>query len=103
SVKPMGRLAGKVALITGGARGQGRAIAEKFASEGADIAISDICEKVPGMQYPGASTEDLDTTRKLVEKQGRKCVTAVADVRELDAMQRFADAVVEEFGKIDIL
>lgn len=98
----MPRLEEKVALITGGARGQGRALAEKLAAEGADIAICDICEPLPTMQYAGATRADLDETRARVEALGRRCVAEVADVRDLAAMERFAQRTVDELGRIDI-
>ena len=92
----------KVALITGGARGQGRAIAEKLAAEGADVAICDICEPLPTMQYAGATREQLEETRRRVEALGRRCVAEVVDVRDLPAMERFARRTVEELGRIDV-
>lgn len=99
----MQRLTGKVALITGGARGQGRAIAEKFAGEGADIVICDVCERLPGMQYPGATRDELAETKRRVEAQGRRCIAEIADVRDLDALETLATRAVDELGKIDIL
>ena len=79
----MGRLDGKVAFITGGARGQGRAIAEKFSSEGADIVISDLGANVlKTIEYELGTHEELLETKKLVEKQGQRCVAELADVRD---------------------
>lgn len=99
----MQRLEDKVAFITGGARGQGRALAEKFASEGADIVISDLCEELPTTQYDGSTRDDLEQTRQLVEDQGRRCIAEVADVRDLAALEALAQRAVDELGKIDIL
>jgi SDR family mycofactocin-dependent oxidoreductase len=99
----MGRLKGKVAFITGGARGQGRAIAEKFAGEGADIVICDVCERLEGMQYPGATLDDLEETRRRVEAQGSRCIAEVADVRDLAALEVLARRAVDELGAIDVL
>jgi SDR family mycofactocin-dependent oxidoreductase len=99
----MGRLDDKVAFITGGARGQGRAIAEKLAGEGADIVICDLCEPLPTMQYPGATTADLDETRERVEALGRRCIADVVDVRDGMGLERLAARAVEELERIDIL
>ena len=98
-----GRLAGKVAFITGGARGQGRAIAEKFAGEGADIVVSDVCERLAGMQYPGATVDELDETRRRVEATGARCIAEVVDVRDLAALTALAGRAVDELGGLDIL
>jgi SDR family mycofactocin-dependent oxidoreductase len=98
----MNRLDGKVALISGGARGQGREIAVKFASEGADVIIFDLCHDLDTVAYPLGTKDDLAETAQLVEAQGRRCVSAVADVRdqaEIDAVVRDG---IETFGHIDI-
>ena len=78
----MGRVQGKVAFVTGAARGQGRSHAVRLAEEGADIIAVDLCQDIATIGYPMATPEDLDETAKLVEKTGRGIVTAQADVRE---------------------
>src|SRR3984957_4279307 len=78
----MGRLEGKVAFITGVARGQGRSHAVRLASEGADIIGIDICADIPSNNYSLATQEDLDETRALVEAKDRRIVATVADVRD---------------------
>jgi SDR family mycofactocin-dependent oxidoreductase len=98
-----GRFAGKVALITGGARGQGRAHAEQLAREGADIVICDIDAPVASVDYPLASAADLEETRRLVEQQGRRCLAVQADVRDAAAMNALVERAVKEFGKVDFL
>jgi SDR family mycofactocin-dependent oxidoreductase len=98
-----GRLHDKVAWITGGARGQGRAIATKFASEGADVVISDICAQVEDVPYPTASDADLIETKRLVESLGRRCLAEVADVRDQSALDRVVAAGISAFGGIDVL
>ncbi|MCW2496729.1 mycofactocin-coupled SDR family oxidoreductase [Jatrophihabitans sp.] len=98
----MGKLDGQVALITGGARGQGRAHAVLFAEEGADIAVCDICGETDA-PYSHSTIDDLEETRRLVEKAGGRCLTGQVDVRDLGAMQSFAADVIAEFGRIDIL
>jgi (+)-trans-carveol dehydrogenase len=99
----MGRLSGKVALITGGARGQGRAHAEKMAEEGADIVVTDICEQIGTVPYAMATQEDLDETVMLVEKHGRQCLGIKADARDAEAMTAAVEQTVGEFGHIDVL
>jgi SDR family mycofactocin-dependent oxidoreductase len=99
----MTRLQGKVALITGGARGQGRAIAAKFAAEGADVAICDAPAPTPTVPYPLASADDLAATGDLIRQSGRRCLTAEVDVRDAAALEDFAAKVVAELGRIDIL
>ena len=99
----VGQFAGRVALVTGGARGQGRSHAVALAREGADIALVDRCADLDTVTYPLATTDDLAETVRLVEAEGRRCVTATADVRDLDAMVAFADGVVDHFGSLDIL
>ena len=99
----MGRLDGKVALITGGARSQGRSHALTFAREGADIIVSDICAPLPGVVYPAATPEDLAETVRLVEKLDRRCLASQADARDSGAMSVLVDSAIEEFGRIDVL
>ena len=79
----MGKLDGKVALITGAARGQGRSHALGLAREGADIIAVDIADQVGSVPYPLASLDDLKETARLVEALDRRVVTAQADVRDL--------------------
>jgi NAD(P)-dependent dehydrogenase (short-subunit alcohol dehydrogenase family) len=78
----VGRVAGKVAFITGAARGQGRRHAVRLAEEGADIIAVDLCQDIESIGYPLARVEDLDETARMVEKTGQGIVTAQADVRE---------------------
>jgi NAD(P)-dependent dehydrogenase (short-subunit alcohol dehydrogenase family) len=77
----MGNLDGKVAFITGAARGQGRAHAVRLAADGADIIALDICRDIDSMDYPNASPDDLDETVKLVENLGRRIIARQADIR----------------------
>ena len=98
----MGMLEGKVALITGAARGQGRSHAVRFAEEGADVVAVDVCADL-GTPYPSASADDLAETARLVEKSGRRIVTAQVDVRDLDAMRTAVDGAVAELGRLDVV
>ena len=82
----MGRVTGKVALISGAARGQGRSHARTLAAEGADIIAVDICEDIETNEYPLARPEDLDETARLVEKEGQRAYTEIADVRDRAAL-----------------
>ncbi len=99
----MGRFDGKVVLITGGARGQGRSHALKFAGEGADVAFCDIAAQIDTVPYPMSRQADLDETVKLVEELDRRCVGAVADVRDLGQVQAFVDRAKTELGRVDFL
>ena len=81
-------LDGKVAFITGAARGQGRSHAVRFAEEGADIIAVDLCEQIDSVTYPMATREDLDETVNLVEKTGRRIVAEQADVRDSSDSKR---------------
>lgn len=95
-----GRLEGKVALITGAARGQGRSHAVRFAEEGADVIAVDVCDDL-GTPYPAATGQDLEETARLVGRTGRRIVTAPVDVRDLDALRGVVDAAVSELGGLD--
>jgi SDR family mycofactocin-dependent oxidoreductase len=99
----MGRLDGKVAVISGAARGQGRSHAVTLAREGASIVAFDICEPLKTALTPGATEDDLQETMRLVEEQDQRCMTAKADARDLGAMQDLADRAMADFGRIDIL
>ncbi|HEY1511208.1 MAG TPA: mycofactocin-coupled SDR family oxidoreductase [Solirubrobacteraceae bacterium] len=99
----MGRLDGKVAVISGAARGQGRSHAVTLAREGASIVAFDICEKLTHPLTPGATEEQLAETLSLVEEQDQRCMTQKADARDLAAMNELAERAISEFGHIDIL
>jgi SDR family mycofactocin-dependent oxidoreductase len=99
----MGSLAGQVALVTGGARGQGRAHAVAMAREGADIVLCDVAAPVPGLGYPTASEEQLAETVKLVENEDRRALGIVMDARDTGQVQAAVDRTMAEFGRIDIL
>ncbi|WP_328602339.1 mycofactocin-coupled SDR family oxidoreductase [Nocardia terrae] len=99
----MGRVEGKVALISGIARGQGRSHAVKLAEEGADIIGFDICAQIDSVEYPMATQEDLDETIALVEKAGGRIFAKVADARDRSAVQQVVDEGVAEFGRLDII
>lgn len=99
----MGALDGKVALITGGARGQGRAHATTLAQAGADIVMCDIAADVEDLDYPLATPADLDDAVAAVKAVGGRCVALTADVRDLTAMQAVVDAGIAEYGGIDIV
>ncbi len=100
----MGRLTGKVAFITGAARGQGRAEAVRLASEGADIIAVDIVESASRyVKYEPATQAELDETVKLVEEQGRRIVARKADVRDLGALEAAVREGVAEFGRLDVV
>lgn len=99
----MDRLEGKVAFITGAARGQGRTHAVRLAAEGADIIAVDICAGVDSVKLKPATEEDLDETSRLVEKQDRRIVARVADVRDLGGLQAAFDAGVAELGRVDVV
>jgi SDR family mycofactocin-dependent oxidoreductase len=99
----MNRLNGKVAVITGAARGQGRSHAVHMADEGADIIAFDICADIETNQYPLATPADLDETAALVEKAGRRVVTAVVDVRDRAAMKKALDDAVAELGGLHVV
>ncbi|GAY15500.1 mycofactocin-coupled SDR family oxidoreductase [Mycobacterium sp. shizuoka-1] len=99
----MGSLDGKVAFITGVARGQGRSHAVRLAADGADIIGVDICADIASNGYPMASRAELDETVALVEAKGAKMIAAVADVRDFHAVKSALDRGVEQFGRLDIV
>jgi SDR family mycofactocin-dependent oxidoreductase len=98
-----GRLKGKVALITGAARGIGRAQAVRFAQEGADIIALDICGPVETVVVPPATPADLDETTRLVAEAGGRLVAEVVDVRDTNAVQVATDRGVDRLGGLDIV
>jgi SDR family mycofactocin-dependent oxidoreductase len=99
----MPSLAGKVAFITGAARGQGRAEAIRLAADGANIIAVDICEQIASVPYPLATADELAATVKLVEDTGARIVAQQADVRDQAALATALQAGLEEFGRLDIV
>jgi SDR family mycofactocin-dependent oxidoreductase len=98
-----GKLEGKVAFITGAARGQGRSHAVRLAQEGADIIAVDICRQIDTVPFPMATPQDLDQTVKEVEALGRRIVATQADVRDYDALKQALDEGVSQLGRLDIV
>ncbi len=99
-----GRLDGKVALITGAARGQGRAHALRLANDGANIVAVDVCAPVlDGVGYQPATPEDLADTARQVEATGRSVIARQADVRQQDALDAAVTEALDRFGRIDIV
>ena len=96
-------LRGKVAFITGAARGQGRAHAVKLASAGADIIAVDICDQIASVPYPMATPDDLAATVKLVEDTGSRIVARQADVRDRAALKTALADGIAELGRLDIV
>ena len=99
----MGKLDGKVAFITGAARGQGRSHAVLLAQEGADIIAVDICRQLKAVRYAMSTPEDLEQTVKEVTSQGRRIVAREADVRDAPALQAALDDGIRELGRVDIV
>ena len=99
----MGRVEGKVAFITGAARGQGRSHAVRLAQEGADIIAVDVCRQVETVPYPTATSEDLAETVRQVEALDRRIIATEADVRDLAALQAAVDDGVAQLGRLDIV
>lgn len=99
----MGRLDGKVALITGAARGQGRSHALRLAEEGADIIAVDACTDVGAAPYPLATADDLAETAKLIENLDRRVVARQADVRDSGQLKAAVDEGVSELGHVDVV
>jgi len=100
----MDDLAGRVAFVTGAARGQGRAYAVRLAREGADVIISDICAPVSDtVPYVGATAEDLAETARLVQAEGRAVLSRTVDIRDDAALRQLVADGVAQFGRLDIL
>jgi (+)-trans-carveol dehydrogenase len=98
-----GRVEGKVAFITGAARGQGRSHAVRLAQEGADIIAIDICKQIDSVRIPLSTPEDLAETAELVKGLDRRIYTAEVDVRDYDALKAAVDAGVGQLGRLDII
>jgi SDR family mycofactocin-dependent oxidoreductase len=94
---------GKVAFITGAARGQGRSHAVRFAEEGADVIAFDLCDQIDSVEYPMPTREDLDETVNLVEKTGRRIVAEVGDVRDFSRLTAAVANGVAELGRLDFV
>jgi SDR family mycofactocin-dependent oxidoreductase len=99
----MGRVDGKVAFVTGAARGQGRSHAVRLAEEGADIIAVDLCGPLPSVSYVSATAEDLAQTVKEVQATGRRIVAAEVDTRDRDGLKAAIDAGVAELGRLDVV
>jgi SDR family mycofactocin-dependent oxidoreductase len=99
----VGSLEGKVAFVTGAARGQGRSHAVRLAQQGANIIAIDICETFDSMNYPLATPEDLAQTVKDVEALDRRIIAGQADVRVKSELKKVLDAGMAEFGRLDIV
>jgi SDR family mycofactocin-dependent oxidoreductase len=99
----VGRLDGKVAFITGAARGQGRSHAERLADEGADIIGVDVCADMETVHYPLGTAEELAATEKAVQERGRRAVMRQADVRDRDRLATVVREGVDELGRLDIV
>jgi NAD(P)-dependent dehydrogenase (short-subunit alcohol dehydrogenase family) len=99
------RLVGRVALITGAARGQGRTHAETIAAHGADLILIDVCADPAGVDlpYPPATEADLEETAALARAQGRRVVTHVVDVRDAAALDAAVADGVRQLGHLDIV
>jgi (+)-trans-carveol dehydrogenase len=98
-----GRVEGKVAFITGAARGQGRAHAVRLAQEGADIIAIDICKPIADFLMPPSTPEDLAHTADLVKGHNRRIVTAEIDVRDYQALKAAVDSAVQQLGRLDVI
>jgi len=96
-------LEGKVALVTGAARGQGRAHAVRLAADGAQVIAVDVCEQIASVPYPLATPDDLAATVKLVEDTGSHIVARQADVRDRESLTTALQAGLDDFGRLDIV
>lgn len=99
----MGALDGRVALITGGARGQGRAHAQALAAAGADVVVADAPGPMQDLTYPLGTEDDLQVTAKLVEEHGRRCLPLTVDVRDSTQVRAAVEQTVKDMGSLDIV
>jgi SDR family mycofactocin-dependent oxidoreductase len=97
------RVSGKVALVTGAARGQGRAEAVRLASEGADVIVVDVCAPLPSVVYDSATPENLAETARLAEKTGRRVISGIVDTRDLEKLRVIVDDAVARLGRLDVV
>lgn len=99
-----GRVEGKVAFVSGAARGQGRSHAVRLAEEGADIIAVDVCKRISSQtDIPAATPDDLAETADLVKHLNRRIITAEVDVRDYDALKAAVDSGVEQLGRLDVV
>jgi SDR family mycofactocin-dependent oxidoreductase len=98
-----GGLLGRVALVTGAARGQGRSHALALARAGADLAVCDVCRDLPTVPYPLGTEADLAETARLVAAAGRRCLAAAVDIRDGAAVDAFTERAVATLGRLDVL
>ena len=98
----MGAVEGRVALVTGAARGQGRAHAIALAREGADVIVTDLCAEIATVPYSLGTAEELSETVALVQATGRRCLSMVVDIRDTAATGLVVEAGLDTFGRIDI-
>lgn len=96
-------MTGKVVLVTGAARGQGRAHCEAFAAAGCDVIALDLCRDIETVAYPMADLSELEATAEAVRALGRRCVTGEVDVRDMPGMKAAVDAGVAELGGLDFV
>ncbi|ODU06902.1 MAG: 3-ketoacyl-ACP reductase [Pseudonocardia sp. SCN 72-86] len=96
-------LTGRVALVTGAARGQGRSHAVHLAEAGADVIALDVCAQIDTVTYPMSTPDDLDETVRLVEAHDRRCHSVIADVRDPAAVRTAVDTGVGELGRLDVV
>ena len=99
----MGELDGRVALVTGGARGQGRSHAIALAEAGADVVVTDVCADIDSVPYGLGTSAELAETARFVEKAGRRSLVIDADVRDRDAMVDVVEQTIGELGNLDIV
>ena len=99
----MGRVNGKVAIVTGAAKGMGRSHCVRLAEEGADIVAVDLCEQQEGVEYPGGTEAELQETATRVEQTGQRAMAEKADIRDLSALERLVAKTRDAFGGLDIV